>query len=155
MRVPVSVTQDQPIAAAPAAVWAVVSDPAMHERLDRRVRLERGSGVSGEVGSHYEVSIRSGVFTRVRLRYDVVEAQPQRRLAVCITRGGRPQAEQLAELIPRGDHTLLRWTAMVLTASWARRLVEATNPRQLKVWLAAVEREALLHAGEAGATPGS
>lgn len=142
MRKPVSLTEERTIAASPAAVWSVISDPVMHERLDPRCRLGSTSGTTGEVGSRYELTVRAGALTKVRLQYDVVEAEPEARWAAAVSRDGRPQGEQRAEMSPSEGGTLLRWTVTMMAGGLTCRLAAASGRQQLRTWLAAVEREA-------------
>lgn len=143
MRTLVSVPGERQIDASSDAVWSVVSDPAMHERLDPRCRLESTSGDAGQVGSEYVLVVKAGRFTKVRLRYVVVESEPNSRLVANVSRSGRQQGEQRAELSPDGLGTNLRWTVSVSVPSFTARLAARASERQLTEWLAAVEREAV------------
>lgn len=143
MRTALEVTQERSIAAAPAAVWSVVSSPVMQERLDRRIRLLSSSGEDGAVSSEYVLRYRSGLFT-FRMRYVVVEAEPGVRLVAEVWRGEKKAAEQRAEIAPAGDGSLLRWTVVQWVGPRTRRFAETSCEKQLKVWLEAVERDSLL-----------
>lgn len=142
---PVSVTEERLIAAPPAAVWFVVSNPAMHERLDSRSRLESSVGNDGQIGSEYVVVFRAGVGVKFRVRYLIVDAEPNVRLAATVSAGGTVQ-EQRADIWSTGGGTLLRWT-VTYSAPWfgpTRRIMASAVARQTRKWLSAVEREALL-----------
>lgn len=144
MRTSVSVTEERLIAASPAAVWSIVSDPAMHERLDPRCRLETASSEGDQVPSEYVLVVQAGALTKVRLRYFIVDAEPNVRWMAEVSRGGKAQGEQRAELSSSGEGTLLRWMVTLWTGRLTRRLTAASCERQLRTWLAAVEREAVL-----------
>jgi uncharacterized protein YndB with AHSA1/START domain len=139
----VSVAKERLIAADPAAVWFVVSNPAMHERLDARSRLESTVGNDGQIGSEYVVVFSAGA--KFRIRYVIVDAEPNVRLVAAVSTGGTKQ-EQRADIWPTGEGTLLRFT-VTLPAPWfvlTRRTVTRAVARQMEKWLSAVEREALL-----------
>ncbi|SDC96501.1 SRPBCC family protein [Nocardioides lianchengensis] len=142
MRTDVAVTQERLIPTRPAAVWSVVADPAMQERLDGRVRLESSSGADGEVGSGYVLAIRVAPLVKMRLTYDVVEADPESRLVAHVTRKGVRYGEQHAELTSGPDGTLLRWTVVVSVGPVTARIAEQSVAQQLTPWLDAVAREA-------------
>lgn len=143
MRTALEVTQARSIAAPPDAVWAVISRPAMHERLDRRLSLVSASGEDGQVSSEYVLRYRSGLLT-VRMRYVVIESDPPARLVAEVSRGEKKLAEQRGEVEPAGDGSLLRWTVVQWVGPLTRRFAEASCEKQLKLWLDAVERESLL-----------
>lgn len=115
----------------------------MHERLDARCRLESTSGGDGLVSSEYVVALSAGGHRTIRLRYVVVDAEPNVRLVAKVSRDGKDQGEQRAELSPIDGGTQLRWTVTFPAGRLARRLVVAVAGRQLRTWLAAVEREAV------------
>jgi carbon monoxide dehydrogenase subunit G len=141
----VSVTQERHISATPDAVWSVITAPEMHERLDSRCHLESTTG-GGEVGSEYVLLVRAGL-ARARLRYVVREAIRETRWIADIHRGGKQAGVQHAELKRAETGTLLRWTVTMPTGRLTRRLVTASCERELEKWLAAVDHEALAHAG--------
>jgi len=143
MRTDVSVTQERQLAADPAAVWSVISDPAMHERLDARARLESRSGEDGEAGSGYVLAMRVAPLVKIRLQYDIVEAEREKRLVAHVTRKNSRYGEQQAELTSGPDGTLLRWTVVLSVGPVTARVAEQSIAQQLTPWLEAVEREAL------------
>lgn len=145
MKSMVSVTQERRISATPNAVWYVVSTPEMHERLDSRCHLESTTG-GGDVGSEYVLVVRAGL-ARARLRYVVREAIPEAVWVAEVDRGGKEAGVQHAQLVPEEAGTLLRWTVTLPTGRLTRRLVTASCERELEKWLAAVDHEALAHAG--------
>ena len=145
MKVDVFVTRERQISAAPEAVWHVISTPEMNERLDARCHLESATGAGG-VGSEYVLLIRAGL-ARARLRYVVTESTPDTRWVAEIDRGGKEAGVQQAELVRNEAGTLLRWTVTVPTGRLSRRLATSSCERELEKWLAAVDREALAHAG--------
>jgi carbon monoxide dehydrogenase subunit G len=135
----VSVTQERLIRTTPDNVWSVITAPEMHERLDSRCAL---GPVNGNVGSDYELVVRAGA-SKARLRYRIREVAIERRWAADVERGGKSAGTQEADLSPEGQATLLRWTVTLPTTRLTRRLVAASCDRELKQWLAAVERESL------------
>lgn len=141
-----SVTEERLIAASPAAVWSVVSNPAIHPRLDARSQLESTVGDAGQPSSEYVLVVGAAAGIKVRLRYMIVDAQPNVRLVAAVSRDGKNHSEQRAEIWPNRDGTLLRWT---VTAPGGllpptRRLLAVVMAHQLRTWLLAVEREALV-----------
>ena len=141
----ISVTQERRISATPDAVWYVISTPEMHERLDSRCQLESATG-DGDVGSEYVLVVRAGL-ARARLRYVVREAIPEAMWAAEVDRGGKEAGVQHAQLVREDAGTMLRCTVSLPTGRLSRRLVTASCERELEKWLAAVDQEALAHAG--------
>ena len=133
MKSTVSVTQERRIAAAPAAVWYVVTTPQMYERLDPRCHLESTTG-NGEVGSQYVFTVRASL-ARARLHYLIREA----RWMAEVDRAGKHAGVQRAELLPDTAGTLLRWTVDMPTGRLTRRLVTASCKRELNKWLTTVD----------------
>jgi hypothetical protein len=64
------------------AVWSVISTPAMHERLDARLRLESSTGDNGSLLSEYVLAMSRGSRASVHLRYVIVDAEQNVRLVV-------------------------------------------------------------------------
>ncbi|GIF20037.1 hypothetical protein Ate02nite_27670 [Paractinoplanes tereljensis] len=133
----VSVTQERRIAAAPGAVWYVVTTPQMYEQLDPRCHLESATG-NGEVGSQYVFTVRAGL-ARARLHYVIREATPDARWMAEVDRAGKHAGVQRAELLPDTAGTLLRWTVDMPTGRLTRRLVTASCKRELSKWLTTVD----------------
>lgn len=145
MKSMISVTQERSISATPDAVWYVISTPEMHERLDFRCQLVSATG-DGDVGSEYVLVVRAGL-ARARLRYVVREAIPEAMWVAEVDRGGKEAGVQHAQLVREEAGTMLRWTVTLPTGRLSRRLVTASCERELEKWLAAVDQEALAHAG--------
>jgi carbon monoxide dehydrogenase subunit G len=143
MRTSLEVTAEQSIAASPDVVWSLLADPATYPRLDKRYRLESTSGEAGTVSSEYLLAVKAGLFTKVRFRFVVVEAERPTRLVTESWRGEKPAGGQRAEIRPEGEGTKLYWTAVLWVWPRTRRFVAASSRQRLKTWLADVEREAL------------
>lgn len=137
-----STTADQPVDAPPEAVWAVVADPAWHERLDPRTRAVEAVGEPGAVGSGYVVVLRAFPLVRLRLTYRITAAQPGELLVAEVTRRGRWVAEQRAEILPAADGVVLRWTVATRVRPRTRARYAVVALRELRTWLAALAREA-------------
>lgn len=143
MRSSISVTAERAIGVPPEAMWALIADPEMHPRVDPRVRVLSASGEPGSVSSGYELEVRPGAGMRFRMQYVVVEAHVPLRLAADVTRGRKKLAEQRAEIFPHPGGSLLRWTVVMWPGLLTRRAAKASCERELAMWMASVEREAL------------
>lgn len=137
-----SVSEERSIAATPSAVWAVISDPARHERLDPRVRLVSRTGEDGQVGSGYVLTLRYWIVMRIRIRYVIVDADTESRLVAHMSRDDRRVIEQHADLVADPAGSRLRWTMVSPLGPFSRWVARRTAPRELTTWLDAVEREA-------------
>jgi len=134
-----SVTQQLRIRAGQAAVWDVIADPSMQERLDPRSRVDSASGDWKCAGSEFTLVVRGS-----RVRYVVVQAEPGFRWVSRVEHSGKQIAVQRAELTTSGADTLLHWTVTVSLGSVQRWLWKWSCKREMPRWLAAVEREAIV-----------
>ncbi|MCR1782674.1 SRPBCC family protein [Nocardioides carbamazepini] len=142
MGTPIVVTEERSIAAPPAVVWTLATDPAHHQRLSPQCRLISATGEPGTPGSEAVDAIRMGPF-RYRVRSRVAAARTGEEITTECWRGRRPAGVQRGEFLPYGDGVLLRWTVTLPDGGLFRRQVEGTCRANLVTWLAAIEREAL------------
>lgn len=142
MGTPVVVTEERSIAAPPAVVWTLATDPAYYQRLSPQCRLLSATGQPGAPGAESVVAIRVGLL-RFRVRARVVAARPGEEITTESWRGRKPAGVQRGEFLPDGDGVLLRWTVTLPDGGLFPRQVEATCRANLVTWLAAIEREAL------------
>jgi hypothetical protein len=133
-----SVTQELRVRADPAAVWSVIADPSMHERLDPRSRIDSTSGDWRCAGSEFILMTRGS-----RVRYLVVQAEPGLRWMARAEHNGKQLAVLRAELTTSGADALLRWTVTVSLGRVRRWLWKRSCERDMPRWLAAVEGETL------------
>ena len=131
-------TREVRIGADPVAVWSVIADPSMQERLDPRCRVDSALGDWRVAGSEFTIVVR-----RARLRYLVIQAEPGFRWLTRVEHNGKQVAVQRGELTTSEADTLLSWTVTVSVSRLQRWLWERSCKREMPRWLAAVERETL------------
>lgn len=146
MAVPVVVTEERRIAAPPAVVWALATDPAHHQLLSPKCRLVSATGEPGMPGSESVDVLRAGPL-RFRVRSRVVAARVGEEITTEHWRGRKPAGVQRGEFVADGEGVLLRWTVTLPDGGLLARQVEASCRANLRTWLAAVEREALSAGG--------
>jgi uncharacterized protein YndB with AHSA1/START domain len=120
-----TISEERHVAAPPAEVYAVVSNPAEVATLSpecQRVRwLDDPSG--SPVGARFRGYNRHGAF-RWWTTATVTAAQPDRRFAYRVAVAGVPVAEWAYELEPSGEGTLVRES----TTDLRGRLLALTGP---------------------------